>query len=104
MSLRFGFLPAGLCGTAGDLLALLRGELVSTGLTALLPAKLAEFDLRRVFPFGLELGQYAFPSVHVHDELRKLIDVSRAFTFWHKRYYAMSMRDILPQRGRRVWS
>jgi hypothetical protein len=83
MSLQFGFLPARLCCASGNLLALLTGQLIGSGLAALLAAKLAQLSRRRVLTVGLTLRQFGVTRGHVHNELRELVDVSRTFTFWH---------------------
>jgi hypothetical protein len=82
-SSRFGFLPAGLCGTAGNLLALLLSKLLGSSFTTLLAAKLAEFDRSGVLAVRLTLWQFGVTRGHVHDKLGELVDVSRAFAFGH---------------------
>jgi hypothetical protein len=58
-------------------------QLVGPGLAALLAAQLTKLDGRRVFVVGLALRQFGLTRGHVHDEFRKLVEVSGAFAFWH---------------------
>jgi len=81
--LRFGFLPARLRGASGNLLALLRRQLLGAGLATLLTATRAQLNRSRVPAVRLALGQFGLTGGHVHDELGELVEVSGPFTFWH---------------------
>jgi hypothetical protein len=93
---------------AGNGLALFMTKLLSSRLTALLAAELAEFDGSGVLANGLILRQFGVTRGHVHDEFRELVDVSGAFAFGHgysmpclgERFYLAASKMSRPFRAR----